>query len=68
VSCALLVAYQDVFERKVGQRVIGRQDCPTGVAKYDFATFLTNGVPQNLCACSFHDLFSLKKQLLVIGF
>jgi hypothetical protein len=55
VPCALLMAYEDVADRRVEQRVVGRQDPPTGQPEHDLDPLHLEGFDEGLRPGQLHD-------------
>ena len=54
VAGALLVAHEDVADRRLEQRVVGRQDAAAGQAEHDLHRLLLEALDEGLGAGEFH--------------
>ena len=54
VAGALLVAHEDVADRRVEQRVVGRQDAPAGQAEHHLDAFHLEALDEGLGAGELH--------------
>ena len=59
VAGALLVAHEDVADRRIEQRVVGRQDAAAGQAEHDLDALHLEGFDQGLGPGDLHRVVSL---------